>query len=172
MRLPQFFLDLTPVGETVDAALSETAALEAAAAEENAQVVVATATDKGLSLWEADYALPREVSQEGRRARIREALAGGATLTKAALEALCVSVGGFDRGEAVEDFPHWAVELWAVNDGALPGGTAALEAAVARLKPAHLTVNVIPCGQTDTVTAVRTALAGECFLVVPAALKA
>lgn len=172
MRLPQFFLDLTPVGETVDAALSETAALEAAVAEENAQVVVATATDKGLALWEADYALPREASQEGRRARIREALAGGSTLTKAALEALCVSVGGFDRGEAVEDFAHWAVELWAVNDGALPGDTAALEAAVTRLKPAHLAVSVIPCGQTDTVTPVRTALAGECFLVVPAALEA
>ena len=172
MRLPQFFLDLTPVGETVDAALSETAALEAAAAEENAQVVVATATDKGLALWEADYALPREVSQEGRRARIREALAGGSTLTKAALEALCVSVGGFDRGEAVEDFPRWAVELWAVKEGGLPGDLTALEAAVARLKPAHLTVKVIPCGQTDTLTALRTALAGECFLVVPAALKA
>lgn len=172
MRLPQFFLDLTPVGETVDAALSETAALEAAVAEENAQVVVATATDKGLSLWEADYALPREASQEARRARIREALAGGSTLTKAALEALCVSVGGFDRGEAVEDFPHWAVELWAVNDGGLPGDTAALDAAVERLKPAHLAVNVIPCGETDTVAEIHTALAGECFVVVPAALEA
>lgn len=171
MRLPQFFLDLTPVGETVDAALSETAALEAAVEEGSAQVVVSTATDKGLSLWEADYALPREASQEGRRARIREALAGGSTLTKAAMEALCVSVGGFDRGEAMEDFPHWAVELWAVNDGALPGDTAALEAAVARLKPAHLAVSVIPCAESDTVTPLRAALAGECFWEVPAALK-
>lgn len=171
MRLPQFFLDLTPVGETVDAALSETAALETAVAEENAQVVVATATDKGLSLWEADYALPREVSQEGRRARIREALAGGATLTKAALEALCVSVGGFDKGQAVEDFPNWAVELWAVNEGGFPGDLTALDAAVERLKPAHLTVSVIPCGETDTVTPVRTALLGTCFWEIPAVLE-
>lgn len=172
MRLPQFFLDLTPVGETVDAALSETAALEAAVAEENAQVVVATATDKGLSLWEAEYALPREASQEGRRARIREALAGGSTLTKAALEALCVSVGGFDKGQAVENFPHWAVELWAVKERALPGDTAALEAAVERLKPAHLTVSVVPCGETDTTLPVRTGLWGECFVEVPATLEA
>lgn len=171
MRLPECFLRITPVGQTVDAALSETAALEAAVAEENAQVVVATATDKGLALWEADYALAREASQEGRRARIREALAGGSTLTKAALEALCVSVGGFDRGEAVEDFSHWAVELWAVNEGGLPGGTAALEAAVARLKPAHLTISVIPCGETDTVTPVRTALLGTCFWEIPAVLE-
>lgn len=172
MRLPRFFLDLTPVGETVDAALSETAALETAVAESSAQVVVSTATDKGLALWEADYALPREASPEGRRARIREALAGGSTLTKAALEALCVSVGGFDRGEAVEDFAAWAVELWAVNEGALPGDTAALDAAVERLRPAHLAVSVIPCAQTDTVTPVHIALAGECFLEVPAMLEA
>lgn len=172
MRLPQFFLDLTPVGETVEAALSETAALEAAVAEEHAQVVVSSATDKGLALWEADYALPREASQEARRARIREALAGGSTLTKAALEALCVSVGGFDRGEAVEDFSHWAVELWAVKEGALPGDMAALDAAVERLKPAHLAVTVVPCGETDTTLPVRTALWGECFLEVPATLEA
>lgn len=172
MRLPQFFLDLTPVGETVDAALSETAALETAVAEGNAQVVVSTATDTGLALWEADYALPREASREGRRARIREALAGGSTLTKAALEALCVSVGGFDKGQAVEDFPAWAVELWAVNEGALPGDTAALEAAVERLKPAHLAVTVIPCSQTDTTVPLRTGLRGECFLEIPAVLEA
>ena len=38
--------------------------------------------------------------------------------------------------------------------------------------PAYLTVSVMPCGETDTVTPLWAALMGECFSEVPAALEA
>ena len=46
-----------------------------------------------------------------------------------------------------EDFAAYAVELAAIQDGRLPApeGMAALREAIARQKPAHLTVTAVPC---------------------------
>ena len=170
MRLPLCVTAISPVGETVEAALSETAHLEQAVAEQGREMVVGTATEEGLSLWEADYGLPREAGAEARRARIREALMGGYPCTPRTLADLCVSVGGVERGEVRELFPNWEVELTAVTENALPGDDAALLRAVERRKPAHLRVHVLQCARVDAPGPLCGALWGECFVEVPAAL--
>ena len=116
-----------------------------AVAEKNGQVCVATATG-GLTLWERDYGLPvREgAALEDRRAAVRAAMAGGRTLTPAFLKELCVTLGGGDRGEVEEDFAHWNVTALAVGKGRVPADIPALKRAVERLKPAHLSVTVLP----------------------------
>ena len=116
-----------------------------AVAEKNGQVCVETATG-GLTLWERDYGLPvREgAAMEDRRAAVRAAMAGGRTLTPAFLKELCVTLGGGDRGEVEEDFAHWSVTALAVGEGRVPADIPALKRAVERLKPAHLSVTVLP----------------------------
>ena len=132
MRLPEFLTELSPVRETL-------------AAQKNGQVCVTTATG-GLTLWERDYGLPvREgAAMEDRRAAVRAAMAGGRTLTPAFLKELCVTLGGGDRGEVEEDFTHWSVTALAVGEGRVPADIPALKRAVERLKPAHLSVTVLP----------------------------
>ena len=131
MRLPEFLTELSPVRETLTALEQGEHAMAEAVAEKNGQVCVETATG-GLTLWERDYGLPvREgAAMEDRRAAVRAAMLGGRTLTPAFLRELCVTLGGGDRGEVEEDFAHWSVT--------------ALKRAVERLKPAHLSVTVLP----------------------------
>ena len=139
MRLPEFLTELSPVRETLAALEQGENAMAEAVAEKNGQVCVETATG-GLTLWERDYGLPvREgAAMEDRRAAVRAAMAGGRTLTPAFLKELCVTLGGGDRGEVEEDFAHWSVTALTVAD--IP----ALKRAVERLKPAHLSVAVLP----------------------------
>ena len=136
MRLPEFLTELSPVRETLAALEQGENAMAEAVAEKNGQVCVATATG-GLTLWERDYGLPvREgASAEDRRSAIRAAMLGGRTLTPAFLKELCVTLGGGDRGVVEEDFANWRVTALAVP---------ALKRAVERLKPAHLSVTVLP----------------------------
>lgn len=145
MRLPAFLTELSPVRETLEALEQGESAMEAAVAEKNGQVCVASAED-GLSLWEQDYGLPvREGAPlEDRRATVRAAMAGGRTLTPAFLKELCVTLGGAYRGEVEEDFPNWHVTAVAVDRGGFPEDTSRLERAAERLKPAHLEVAVLP----------------------------
>lgn len=72
------------------------------------------------------------------------AMAGGRTLTPAFLKELCVTLGGGDRGEVEEDFANWHVTALAVGAGRVPTDVPALKRAVERLKPAHLSVTVLP----------------------------
>ena len=65
-------------------------------------------------------------------------MAGGRTLTPALLKELCVRLGGGERGEVEEDFPHWAVTALAVCRGRMPESTGALTRAVAVLPTAEL----------------------------------
>lgn len=152
MRLPEYLTRLSPVGETLAAMEAGEEALAAEVAERNAQLAVSTA-DSGLDLWEADYGLPVRAGGviPDRRAAILAAMAGGRTLTPALLKELCVRLGGGDRGEVEENFPHWAVTALAVCRGRMPESTGALERAVERLKPAHLAVAVLPTAELETV---------------------
>lgn len=145
MRLPEFLTELSPVRETLEAIGQAEQVMAEAVAKRNEQVTVAQA-DSGLSLWERDYGLPvREGADvEDRRSAIRAAIAGGRTLTPALLQELCVTLGGADRGEITEDFANWQVTALPVSRGRVPENTVPLERAVAKLKPAHLEVNVVP----------------------------
>lgn len=145
MRLPEFLTELSPVRETLTALEQGENAMAEAVAEKNGQVCVETATE-GLTLWERDYGLPvREgASLEDRRAAVRAAMLGGRTLTPAFLKELCVTLGGGDRGEVEEDFANWHVTALAVGAGRVPADIPALKRAVERLKPAHLSVTVLP----------------------------
>ena len=113
MRLPEYLSRISPVGETLDAIAAGELALEQNITAENGRLSVASADRDGLSLWEADYGiedadgLPLDV----RRAKIRTAMSGAATLTPAYLRELCVTIGGADDGEVEEDFPNWAVQV-------------------------------------------------------------
>ena len=141
MRLPEFLTELSPVRETLAALEQGENAMAEAVAEKNGQVCVETATG-GLTLWERDYGLPvREgAAMEDRRA----AVPGGRTLTPAFLKELCVTLGGGDRGEVEEDFANWHVTALTVGEGRVPTDIPALKRAVERLKPAHLSVTVLP----------------------------
>ena len=149
MRLPEFLTELSPVRETLAALEQGENAMAEAVAEKNGQVCVETATG-GLTLWERDYGLPvREgAAMEDRRAAVRAAvraaMLGGRTLTPAFLKELCVTLGGGDRGEVEEDFANWHVTALTVGEGRVPADIPALNRAVERLKPAHLSVTVLP----------------------------
>ena len=145
MRLPEFLTELSPVRETLTALERGENAMAEAVAEKNGQVCVTTAIG-GLTLWERDYGLPvREgAAMEDRRAAIRAAMLGGRTLTPAFLKELCVTLGGGKRAEVEEDFANWHVTALAVGEGRVPTDVPALKRAVERLKPAHLSVAVLP----------------------------
>lgn len=88
MRLPEFVTELSPVRETLEAMAAGERAL-AADTEEALRQVHADTADRGLDLFEADFSLPGERTEEARRAAVKAALAGGRTLTPAYLEELC-----------------------------------------------------------------------------------
>ena len=166
MRLPEFVTELSPVRETLAALEQGERAMADAVAEKNAQVCISSA-DEGLSLWEQDYGLPvREGAPlEDRRATVRAAMAGGRTLTPAFLKELCVTLGGAHRGEVEEDFPNWHVTAIAVARGTAPDDPGRLARAVERLKPAHLTVEVLPGAELEA--RFRTGLHGSAMAEVP-----
>lgn len=147
MRLPEYLSRLSPVGETLDAIAAGEQALEQNIQAENSRLSVASADRDGLSLWEADYALAdgTGLPLEVRRAKIRTAMSGAATLTPAYLRELCVTIGGADDGEVVEDFPSWAVQVLPVARDRVDTDTALLEESIRKLLPAHLSLEVIPC---------------------------
>lgn len=145
MRLPEFVTELSPVRETLEALSAGEEALRADAEEALRQVHVDTA-DRGLALFEADFSLARREEDAARRALIKAALAGGRTLTPALLEELCRTIGGGDWSQVNEDFENWTVTAYAAAFGRLPPGAEVLDAAVRRLKPAHLAVEAHPAG--------------------------
>lgn len=159
MRLPEFVTELSPVRETLEALDLGERALAADLEEALRQVHVDTA-DRGLDLWEADFSLDRLGTDAARRAAVRAALAGGRTLTPRYLEELCRSIGGADRAQVNEDPPNWTVTAYAAALGRLPPGAEALEAALERLKPAHLAVEVHPAGVFSLEGGWRSGLAG------------
>jgi len=165
MRLPSYLTLLSPVGETLASAERELERLSQDTKERNSQLSVSTA-QSGLSLWEQDYALSSAGDVEVRRARIRSALAGGQTLTKVALEQLAVTVGGADAGEATEDFGAYHVTLYALYAFDLPQSLSALEEAVARLKPAHLSVRIVPAIKARGSIERYSALTGKAHLLL------
>ena len=142
MRLPRFFVKLSPIGETLAALEGEQARLEAEVSARNNQLTVSTA-DTGLALWEADYSLPAAGDLTARRGRVRAALTGGEhPLTLAALKQLAITVGGAGAVAVEEDFANAQVVIRAVFPDM--GGVSALEEAIERFKPAHLQVLVNP----------------------------
>lgn len=145
MRLPEYLKKISPVGETLTAVETGNNVFTAAVAEKNAQLFVGTAT-YGLSFWESDYGLKDRSggTVDKRRLDIRIAMAGGRTLSPAYLEELAVTLGGADAGEVTENFSEQEITLAAVAKNRLPENTAALERALDRLKPAHLSVAVVP----------------------------
>ena len=145
MRLPEFLTELSPVRETLTALEQGENAMAEAVAEKNGQVCVATATG-GLTLWEPDSGLPvREGAAMGEpRAAVRAAMLGGRTRPLPFLQELFVTPGGGARGAVAEAFAHWSVTALTVSEGRVPADVPALKRAVERLKPAHLSVAVLP----------------------------
>jgi len=161
MRLPEFIVKLSPIGETLAALDAETARLEAETAARNSQLAVSTA-DTGLALWEADYGLLSAGDLTVRRGRVRAALTGGQhPLTLEALRQLAVTVGGAGGVAVEEDFANARVVIRAVFPDA--AGVAALEEAIERFKPAHLQVTVNPTVELTGVLKLYPVLSGGLF---------
>lgn len=145
MRLPEFVTELSPVRETLEALGAGEDRLAADIEDALRQVHVDTA-GRGLDLFEKDFSLARQEEDGLRRALIRAYLSGGRTLTPALLEELCRTIGRGDWGQVNEDFENWTVTAYAAAFGRLPEGSEALDAAVRKLKPAHLAVEAHPAG--------------------------
>lgn len=161
MRLPEFFVKLSPIGETLAAAEQEMARLEAEAALKNAQLAVSTA-DEGLMFWEQDYGLLSHGDLYDRRGRIRAALTGGEqSLTPEGLRQLAITVGGAGAVSIEEDFANYRV----VIRGAFADGNsiAALEEAIERFKPAHLQVVLNPTTELTGSLTLYPVLSGAVF---------
>ena len=165
MRLPGFVIKISPIGETLEAMEAGAALLAEETAKRNRQLSVGTA-DSGLSLWEADYSLPGSGDTALRRGRVRAAMAGSRTLTVEALKSLAVTVGGADGAEVAEDFAAYHVTLYALYEERAPGDLTALEEAVRRRKPAHLTVEVVPLMALRGTLTRYTALTGKAHLML------
>ncbi len=159
MRLPEFLTKLSPVRETLEALETGEALLASDVEEAMRQLYIDTA-DRGLRLWEADFSLEGGGTDEARRAAVKAALAGGRTLTPDFLAELCRTIGGGDWSQVNEDFENWTATAYAAAFGSVPKGAGALEAAVERLKPAHLAVEVHPAGVFSLAGGWRSALTG------------
>ena len=146
MKLPEYLRTFSPVGEVLRAEEAGEAALAEEIALRNGRLLIGTADEEGLALWEEDYGLPGGGSAETRRGRIRGAMAGGQTLTVARLKALAVQAANAQEGQVREDFAEYTVTLTVLGSGALPGdaGMEALRLTVQRQKPAHLRMVVRP----------------------------
>lgn len=160
MRLPEFFKKISPVGETLTAMDSGVEELQQQVQAENDCLYVDRSDEAGLALWEADYSVPREGTVPQRRAAIHAAMSEGRPATLEELRRLCVTVGGFDRGEVAEDFPNYAVTVTGVTKDRLPPDTAALQTAAHRLCPAHLHLTVGKRGDISSTTDAGLALHG------------
>lgn len=161
MRLPEFFVKLSPIGETLDAIEGEMSRLEAETAEKNRQLAVSTA-DTGLVLWEQDYGLSSVGDLYTRRGRIRAALIGGEqALTLEGLRQLAITVGGAAAVSVEEDFANYRV----VIEGAFADGSSieALKEAIERFKPAHLQVVLNPTTELTGSLKLYPVLSGAVF---------
>ena len=161
MRLPGFFVKLSPIGETLAAAEQEITRLEQEAEEKNRQLAVSTAST-GLRFWEQDYGLASTGDLYTRRGRIRAAITGGEqALTLEALRQLAITVGGAAAVSVEEDFANYRV----VMTGAFADGSsiAALEEAIQRFKPAHLQVVLNPTTQLTGSLKLYPVLSGAVF---------
>ena len=161
MRLPEFFVKLSPIGETLAAAEQEMARLEAETAEKNRQLAVSTA-NTGLRFWEQDYGLSSVGDLYTRRGRIRAALTGGErALTLEGLRQLAITVGGAGAVSVEEDFANYRV----VIEGAFTDGSSieALKEAIERFKPAHLQVVLNPTTQLTGTLKLYPVLSGAVF---------
>lgn len=161
MRLPPFFVKISPIGETLAAFEAENAVLEAEAGRRNAQLAVSTA-DTGLALWERDYGLPSFGDLAVRRGRIRAAMTvEGTAMTPALLRQLAITVGGAGGVSVEEDFANYRVTVKAVFPD--PAGISALEEAIERFKPAHLQVAVNPTVELTGSVKLYPVLSGAVF---------
>lgn len=165
MRIQEFLTRLSPVGETLESIKAGTTELEQQAAAQNARLAVTTADEAGLSLWEADWGIADGTGTDIalRRSRILAALSGGQCVTPEYLRRLCVTVGGADWGEVVEDFGGCAFTVTAVAENRLPSDETALREAVERQRPAHLVAAVVACGEMTGVKPLYPALSGTVF---------
>lgn len=147
MRLPEYLSRISPVGETLAAISAGEGELAAQIQAENSRLSVSSADRDGLSLWEADYGLEDGTGLllEVRRAKIRTAMSGAATLTPAYLKELCVTIGGASFGEVEEDFPNWAVQVRPVSRDRVVTDAEILEESIRKLLPAHLFLDILPC---------------------------
>lgn len=165
MRLPEFFTKLSPVGETLEAVEAGRDLMARETELRNRRLSVPAADGEGLSLWEADYSLSDGGRGDGyRRAQVCTAMAGGRTLTPAELTALAARLSGADRVTLEEDFPHWRVRLGLLYDGRAPGDLSALKAAVGKLKPAHLDVELETSVELRGTVTRYAALTGSVYL--------
>lgn len=166
MRLPEFFTKLSPIGETLEAMEAGRDLMARETELRNRRLSVSTADGKGLSLWEADYSLP-DGGDRGdgyRRAQVRTAMAGGRTLTPEELTVLAAGLSGADQVTLEEDFAHWRVRLGLLYADRAPGDLSALMAAVEKLKPAHLDVEVAPSVELRGTVTRYAALTGSVYL--------
>ena len=114
MRLPGFFVKISPIGETLAAMEQEMGHLEAETTAKNDQLAVSTA-DTGLALWEQDYGLSSAGDLPTRRGRVRAAMTAGAQpFTLTALRQLAITVGGAGGVAVEEDFANARVVIRAV----------------------------------------------------------
>lgn len=141
MRLPQFITKIPVIGKVLEVIFAFISMLAEEVARRIRQLSVQTA-DTALSLWERDYSLPSDGSDEARRARIHATRTGSQTLTVERLKELALTVGGADDSVVTEKFDRYQVILSALFDGETPEDLFALEEAVARRRPAHLDVRV------------------------------
>ena len=161
MRLPAFFVKISPIGETLAAMEREMGRMETETAEKNRQLAVSTA-HTGLHLWEQDYGLSSVGDLYTRRGRIRAALTGGEeALTPETLRQLAITVGGAAAVSVEEDFANYRVVL----RGAFADGSsiAALEEAIERFKPAHLQVVLNPTTELVGTLKLYPVLSGAVF---------
>lgn len=149
MRLPQFEADIAPIGDVLTAGEAGEQLLKEEVHKRNARILVETADDEGLSLWEKDFGLPNGTSLDStlRRGRIRGAISGGQTLTPDRLKSMAVNIAGADTGEVYEDFGNHSVELTVICGDKLPkkNGMDALRQTLDRQMPSHLNIKAIPC---------------------------
>lgn len=162
MRLPGFFVKLSPIGETLAAFEAENGNLEAEVGRRNAQLAVSTA-DTGLALWEQDYGLSSFGDLTARRGRIRAAMtAGEQSFTIDALRQLAITVGGAGGVSVEEDCANYRVTVNAVFPD--PAGISALEEAIARFAPAHLQVAVNPTVELTGAVKLYPLLSGSLYV--------
>lgn len=158
MRLPEFFVKLSPIGETLAAFETEKTSLEAEINSRNRQLTVSTA-DLSLHLWEQDYGLVSLGDLAVRRGRIRAAMtAGEQSMTLAALKQMVSAVGGADEVFVEEDFANGRVVIRGIfpDSAALTG----LEETISRFKPAHLQVQINPTVELTGVVKLYPVLSG------------
>lgn len=147
MRLPESMTAIAPVGAMLEAMGAGEAALLEEAVRYQRRWLLSSADAEGLSRWEKDFGLPdwTGVDPALRRERLWPYLLGCGTLTVQAAQELVRILSGCDSVEVTEDFPHYAVDVAPVGTvQAVWQQRHAVESALQRRSPSHLTVTVTP----------------------------